>query len=86
MFWMLQALIFAEENGITREDSSKMPIVNLYGSQFRRLFRDAIGSVGNFGEIYERNLEPYIPRKGLNKLLNSSQNYPLILTLPGIMD
>jgi hypothetical protein len=45
-----------------------MPAVNLYGSNFTSMLRDAIMYVGNYGEIYSRNLEAFIPRRGLNML------------------
>jgi hypothetical protein len=68
VYWTVAALIKAEEKDITLTKSYKMPVVNLYGSNFTSMLRDAIMYVGNYGEIYSRNLETFIPRRGLNML------------------
>jgi hypothetical protein len=73
--------IYAEELQITQRSSSRrnssndgddgsiaMPLVKLYGNNYTRMLRDAILHVGNYGEIYCRNLQAHIPRYGLNML------------------
>jgi len=84
VFWTVDALVYAEESGITKSKSNSMPIVNLFGKGFSRMLRDAIGTVGNYGEIYSRNLEPSIPREGLNRLVQDNTTGPLYLSFPGI--
>jgi len=59
-----------------------MPTTNLFGALYRDMLRNAIQAVGNYQEIYARNVEFIVPRNGLNLLNNGNmpQNYPL----PGI--
>ena len=45
-----------------------MPVVDLFGSLYRQAFRDTIITIGNYGELYDRNLEAYFPRSGRNML------------------
>ena len=45
-----------------------MPEVKLFGFIFRRMFRDAILAVGNYEEMYARNVEVIVPRSGFNLL------------------
>lgn len=86
--WSLFALLEAEEYGVTRanvdqqKNSANPAIQRLLGSgedmgKLLQLDRDwayrAIKAVGNYGEIYERNLGNQSPLKlprGLNKLWN----------------
>lgn len=84
VFWIVEAIVYAEANGIHRESSNEMPTVALYGIQFERMFRDAIGTVGNYGDIYVRNVEKFIPRTGLNGLFNMKHPEPLLEYVPGI--
>jgi len=84
VFWVAEATVCAEESGITERTSNSMPLVNLFGLDFSRMFRDAIGTVGNHGEIYSYNLEPDIPREGLNQLAQQNATGPLHLSFPGI--
>ena len=37
VFWIPQAIVFAEENGIRREKSNDLPQVFLFGSSFKRM-------------------------------------------------
>jgi len=77
--WITHATFYAEEKGITQRNASMMPIVELFGISYRQMFRDAINATGNYGEIYSRNVESYIPRSGRN-LLNvddTPQFYPI---------
>lgn len=84
VYWTVSALLYAEENSIHVNNSLAMPEVLFYGNDRRRMFRDAVLAVGNFGDIYQRNVEPLFPRSGRNKLNAypmGPQNYPL----PGYM-
>lgn len=82
VFWVLEATFYAEEKGIDKANAKKMPTTNLFGALYRDMLRNAIQAVGNYQEIYARNVEFIVPRNGLNLLNNGNmpQNYPL----PGI--
>lgn len=68
--WVLQALLSAEEQGVSQSNFQTMPTTHLFGETFKNMLADAIAAVGNYGEIYERNLAELIPRGGLNRLNN----------------
>ena len=53
---------------------------SVFGDQFKTMFIDAVAAVGNFGEMYARYLENYVPRQGMN-LINLG-NTPLIYSHP----
>lgn len=81
--WIVISVFYAEEAGISQATSSLMPQVALFGTLYGRMLIDAIQSVGNYGEIYARNVEALVPRAGLNSAnVNpyTAQHYPL----PGI--
>ena len=71
--WTTMSTIYAEEEGITNTSASEMPVVDLFGSSYRQAFRDVILTVGHYGNIYNRNLESYIPRSHRN-LLNQGDS------------
>ena len=82
-FWILQATIFAEEEGITQMAAvDAMPLTNLFGDLFTRMLQNAVQAVGNTGELYERNIERLVPRAGLNQLNDAGG--PQLYSLPGI--
>jgi len=84
VFWVMSALFYAEEKGITKENANfMMPVVNLFGPLHRSIFRDAVGAVGSYAEIYDRNVASDIPRGGLN-LLNKNLLGPQHYPLPGL--
>ena len=66
--WLTYITIHAEEEGITRETASELPIVELFGNDLKQSIRDLIITTGNYGEMYERDVEAYIPRSGRNFL------------------
>ena len=83
VYWTVTAMIYAEEQKIYSNASSSMPEVFLYGEEKKRMFRDAILAVGNYGDIYERHVEHFIPRSGRN-MLNTNPNVgPQFYPLPG---
>ena len=86
VYWIVDATIYAEETGITRDTANKMPAVYLFGTELTRVFRNAIGGVGSYSEIWDRNLGDVIPRGGRNLLFNSSNPTPLIPIMPGIVE
>ena len=81
VYWVVEALFYAEEQGITRATASEMPRVSLFGSQYIRMFEHVIATVGNYGEIYARNIDS--PRAGGN-VLNGSPNGPQHFVPPGL--
>ena len=74
--WIVWALIYAEEVGISSTNAQDMPTVGLFGPDYQRMFRSPVFAVGNYGDCYSRNLESLIPRSGPNRLNNGE--YPLI--------
>ncbi|CAB9523487.1 Putative amino-acid ABC transporter-binding protein YhdW [Seminavis robusta] len=82
-YWIVAATVNAEENGITSMMFHSMPEVYVYGPAFRRMFRDSILAVGNYAELYERNLQSLFPRQGRNLLNSAPNNGPQHYLLPG---
>ncbi|CAB9511212.1 Putative amino-acid ABC transporter-binding protein YhdW [Seminavis robusta] len=71
--WVVASTIFAEQTSIAKESADSMPKVDLFGSPFENMFQHAVGCVGNYGEIWEANLEPLVARSGPNVLQTSPQ-------------
>jgi len=80
VFWVVSCTIIAEQEFITQAMSEDMAEVSEFGPQFKDMPRNVIGSVGNYGEIYERNVESIIPRSGRN-LLNVNPFGPQMVSL-----
>ncbi|CAB9529228.1 extracellular solute-binding protein [Seminavis robusta] len=85
VFWTVMGVVHAEENGIDKATSNLMPEVFSFGDQFNRMFRDSVLAVGNYGELYERNLESLVPRGGRNMLNQSPHQGPQHYALPGFL-
>ena len=66
--WVVASTIYAETHGISKDTSNDMPEIGMFGGDYRRMFRDAILAVGNYGDIYDRNLLSVTPRSVLNQL------------------
>mmetsp|Transcript_24201 Transcript_24201/g.37320 ORF Transcript_24201/g.37320 Transcript_24201/m.37320 type:complete len:346 (+) Transcript_24201:260-1297(+) len=66
--WIVQCTIFAEEYAMTQRRSRELPEVELFGGQYKEMFRHAISGVGNYREIYEKNAGEKLPRQGQNLL------------------
>lgn len=79
--WIMFGFFYAEENGITSANFFDMPETMLFGSDLAKFWQHAIRRVGNYGEIYERNLGQVVPRTGLN-LLNDLST-PQLFAAPG---
>ena len=75
VWWIVTSTFYAEEENITQSTGGTMPLLSLFGSSFVNAFRRAIEAVGNYGEIYERNMAQVLPRSGAN-LLNTAPNGP----------
>jgi ABC-type amino acid transport substrate-binding protein len=69
--WVVYATIHAEEETITQNMALDMPVVEVFGLKYLQMFRDVVVTIGNYGEIYDRNLQSNIPRAGRN-LLNAN--------------
>jgi hypothetical protein len=84
VYWIVASIFYAEEAGISQGNASRMPVVSLFGSLYSNMLINAVGAVGNYGEIYSRTAENDVPRGGLNEineLLSGPQHYPL----PGVV-
>lgn len=83
VYWLVDSTFFAEGNGISQRLSNSMPDVAIFGADFQRMLRDPILEFGNYGELYARNVEPFIPRRGRN-LINGIRNPgPQMYPMPG---
>lgn len=78
--WVLLSLMHAEEEGATQ--SSPIPDVmqNPFGSAYSQMFSSAVSAVGNFAEVYNRNLQRIVPRQAINMINDGTQ--PLISSRP----
>ena len=54
--------VHAEANGITQQTAIDMPTLELFGPLYRQAMRDVVLWIGNSADIYQRNMEQYIPR------------------------
>jgi len=82
VYWVVMSTFYAEEEGISQEESLDMPLVGVLGQDYNRMYRDAIRAVGNYGEIYDRNVNARVQRQGRNELNIAPlgpQHYPLPL-------
>lgn len=79
--WIVMAIILAEEEGITSENSKDIPVVELFGQGLKQMFRDCVSAVGNYAEVYHSALQGSIPRAGANFLNDGSgpQLFPVPL-------
>lgn len=68
--WMLHALITAEEVRTSGASTSlsDLPTPTFFGDAFTYMFHDAVTLVGDYGQIYERHLEKYVPRSEANRI------------------
>ena len=63
--------------------ANHMPVVNRFGSSYKRMLRDAVFEVGNYAEVYERSVEPVVPREGGPNMLNTDAG-PQLTSMPGL--
>ena len=80
---VVSSLFYAEEQGITQTTANEMPVVNMFGNTFKRMFRDAIFAVGNYGEMYDRSMEEDFSRSATPNMLNSDSD-PQLAAMPGL--
>lgn len=83
VFWTLMALVYADEQAISSTDASKMPINNMFGSEYALSFRHTVAAVGSYGDIYNRTFQQEVARGGPN-LLNVYPYGPQHFSLPGL--
>ncbi|CAB9525772.1 extracellular solute-binding protein [Seminavis robusta] len=83
VFWVVEAIIYAEEQGITQATANDMVDVNLYGENFSKMFRDAIYFAGSYGEIFDRNLGNLFLERGRNAINLVKAPGPQIYVPPG---
>jgi general L-amino acid transport system substrate-binding protein len=79
--WIVYGLFYAEENKITAESFMEMPLTQLFGAELAGIWQNSVKEVGNYGEIFERNLNGAIQRDGFN-LLNELDG-PQLCASPG---
>ena len=85
VYWLVASTFFAEENDIDQRLSNSMPPVSIFGPDFRRMFQDPILEFGNYGELYKRNVEPFIPRGGRNAINGIRNPGPQMYPMPGFV-
>ena len=66
--WVVFGFSHAEEEYITKVHASLMTESKYFGNYLSRIWKDSIGTVGDYGEIFERNLASLFGRSGRNNL------------------
>ena len=80
VWWVFNELAQAEELGIMKATASSVASTDVFGEQFCLMFQNAVGANGNFGEIYNKNLEDVLPRgNGMNRI---NKNSGMIYSFP----
>jgi hypothetical protein len=78
--WVIIALTFAEEQGISQVNFNQVPTTNLFGTDFTTMLQDAVREVGSRKEILMRNgagtTYPVRPINTLNMNPLGPQHYP----------
>ena len=80
VFWVVEALMAADEQNILQNNASSFALAEGFGEKYIHMFQDAIADVGNYGEMYDRHLESIVPRSSLNQI-NQGQS-GLIYSFP----
>ena len=70
--WIIWSLVYAEEQGFGVSDAPEMPLVDVFGANYERMFQYIVLAFGNYGELYEKNLGSMLPRSGGNLLNDGS--------------
>ena len=87
LHWTIMATIYAESENIDSSRSDELPSIGSFGLSFNNFFRRVVGSIGNYNEVYERNLGNLFPRSGRNLLNKNPQTTiqgPNIYIPPGL--
>ena len=77
------ATVFAQENRLGREDSSEMPLVSIFGREFRWALRDAISYSGSYDQIYARTFGEGV-RNGRGRNALNDISGPQLHSFPGV--
>jgi len=87
VYWVSSSTVYAEEMGIDKRLFNRMPLSNAYGPGLKRMFKDTVLGVGNYQEIYRRNLEEtgILPRSGQNLLNGAVRFGPQFYAMPGLI-
>ena len=69
--WVFQSLLYAEARNVTMDTADTfIETGEVFGEQYTDMFRNALGAVGNYAEIYDRHLQSISPRLKINMLNN----------------
>jgi hypothetical protein len=60
--WVLEGVLAAEDQVISSNTANRIPLTMVFGEAFQNMFRNAVKIVGNYGEVYDRNLQELLPR------------------------
>jgi general L-amino acid transport system substrate-binding protein len=69
--WIFEALVQAEESNITKATYDQMVTTDAFGDGFTDMFRKAVRVVGNYGELWKKNM-PFTKRAGMNLINDGS--------------
>jgi ABC-type amino acid transport substrate-binding protein len=80
--WCLQALLTAEDQGISQRFANRTEPTDVFGkgSEFEFAFRNIVRAVGNYGQIYTETLENILTRPAVDKI--NKGNTGLIYSFP----
>jgi hypothetical protein len=66
--WVMTALLAAEDGQVSQRSAAKMARSSVFGPSLQNMFVNVIQDVGNYGEMYRRNLEDILPRATPDKI------------------
>jgi ABC-type amino acid transport substrate-binding protein len=66
--WVVISLVHAEERNVRATTATAMGSNDIFGARYELSFVEAVRAVGNYGEVYDRNLESIVPRQDLNNI------------------
>ena len=78
---MVSCTIHAEASAIASESASQMPTLELFGPTYRQALQDVVYSIGNYAEIYSRNMEQYLPRANNTRNTLNTGTSPLFYSI-----
>jgi general L-amino acid transport system substrate-binding protein len=84
---MIQSLITGEAQGITQSMAQDFVAASNFGLGSEFMFQTAIAAVGNYGEMYERHFEWFLPRSEIN-LINVNGTTGILMSplFDGVLD
>jgi hypothetical protein len=72
VYWVVANSIGAEEENTTSSVGMKRPVIKPFGPKFEMMFQGSILEVGNYEEIYTRNIDSLPPRANKNLINRGS--------------